>query len=1417
MNQGTITASLPDNLLDHKLNLYPQVICTILLTIFLNFPAFTQGLEIIARVIDSTNLQPVPFSTIFITEGSGTIADETGFFRMQVSPENLSDTLHISCVGFLGKKILVREMSLTRLDSIFLQPHIIELNEVSVEARARKPPAAKDIIRFAIRNIPENYPDSTVLYNGYYREYVKKDEQYINLFESIINLEDPGFESIDDFNAGLIFKRINQDFPVDSQLMRPYDNRDKFVPYSFMPIPLNNELVILRAHDPVRNFNRESLYFIGRLEKDFIRNHDFDNPKLTYLGDRPYYYINFKDNKKYTIGINRISLKGTIYIDALNYGIKRLNYRATIDNGVTRQKLFELSLEYRLVDNIYMLHYLSFNNLFQTRNFTLRETSIYDDKLQLIFNKPLNPEDAGNPDNLTVYLENREQEIKKIELKNNSMLITFSEKSPVSGKLKINLLPRNITTRKKIADNEKYLFNNLHFEFRNFRDLQGNAIQSNEFNKYYQYREFFTNLISQENNGITSNLIDKTKPVIENRVFGEYSGDTSWLNTPLIEENVVSRKIYSRDAKMNRFLEALSMDSENKLNDIIYIHTDREVYAPGDTLWFKAYIRNRKYLTESRLSETFNILLVNDKGTIIEQEKFLNTGSGAHGQLLLDNTLADGTYFVTGYSSWMENFDINGLYNKKILVLKDRQYNLRLAATFDKPGYFPGDTIRLLVNCYDGLNRNVDEVNFSYRFVSGRDLLARGSGNTSYSWMEPLTMVVPAGLDTVPVIQFRSNYQSGKLDTVLNVPVHQNIHVDFFPEGGYCINGTETDMAFKAVTGDGNPVEIKGEIIDQDGQEIASAASRFDGMGVFPYKPQENGTCYFRITRPECFNKIIALPGGRKAGWLLHLQKDNRNSNYLELEISNVNAGNDTALITLTVRGYLCYWDFIITGKKKTVRIPTEDLPRGIAVLTLFNNRLLPQAERLVCIYPDCQVKAELHTDRQKYVPRDSVNLFVRLACEKPLVASGSFSLSVTDDQLCSSPMLDEPGIVTSLLLSPEIHGEVHNPGHYLDLSDNSAAGDLDLLLMTQGWRNYEYLAKIVDSINLVRPQNMDAISGHLMKQPLGGESRPTDGSLIVYFGGNSTVIPVNKDGVFSFIPDYASSSNTGIFLYAEDKNKKSNLSIILDSSAFENNMQAYIRYLADSMGRITAAPRPGQYRLQDYFSLNLDNNRWLEEVIIRGTARKKKFSTADLAFSKRKADQEELDLAVFMQDLETMVYKFNRNSAPVYYCIDGILQYTYDSGDGRSPPKMIPDYTYAYYIKPEQIAEYTVISGPEVQALYGYRIEYIIDVKTKPFSERKESRKWENPVRIEKYAVSKEFYKPVYDTEEKRSSTIPDLRKTIHWEPELRLAEDGTANIRFYNGDRYTRIRCTLEGITEDGIPVRADYFYDVTLTGEK
>jgi hypothetical protein len=1362
-------------------------------------------LEFQARIIDSSSFEPIPFSTIYLSEHKGTISDELGFFRIQLSPEELRDTLHISSIGYQSRSIPVLMQQRAGPDTIYLHQSRVELSELEITAKGKRAPGSKQIIRRAVREILNNYPTFPLVYNGYYREYIKHGADYINLFESILNIEDPGYQSVDNFNAGLLYKRVNRQFQVDSILMRPYDNREKFVPFSIMPISLNNELLILRAHDPVRNFNVHSLYFIERLDRDFLRNHDFTAPKLTYLDERPFFLISMKDNQKYRSGSNRIYTSGSIYIDALNYGIKRIEYESTMDNGITRRRLFGLNLEYALEDEVYLLHYLSFNNLFYTRNFALVKTGIWKDQVELTFNRPVNKMYDGDLNSISVFLEDELQEIRDIDIQQSKIYLSFPKNSSLGERLKINLWPRNVTTRHKITQNLDFLKEKLTFEFPELKDINDNELADNELNEYYQYREFFTRQTDSTLEGITSNLVDKSIPVIDNRIFGSYAGDTSWLNTPLIKENISSRNIYSENPELNKFIEQLYLSSDSRLDEVVYIQTDREVYAPEDTLWFKAYIRNKKFLSGSELSKVFHVLLVNEDGRIVYQDKYLVEESGSKGHLALEHNLEEGIYYLSGYSSWMENFETEALFSKRILVQKEKRDGLTLAAAFESPAYIPGDTVRMLVNCYDDYNQTIDDVSFRYRLVDGKNVILRGQGTTGKSWLEPIPLVLPVAFETQPKVELRSVYKSEVLDTVYSVPLIRNLQLDFFPEGGSGLNGVPSNIAYKVSDSRGDPVEIKGEVIDEDGKVLVTTASLHDGMGAFRITPEKDESYYFRITDPPTPGTRFVLPEGKEKGWQLHLEQKSEEG-HLELELNEVHTGNDTALITVMIRGYLCYHKVLRTRGRTVLQIPLDDLPPGIAVISLFDNQLIPQAERLVYIHPSNRVSASIKTDRQQYLTRDSVQMTVRLISDLPVHTGGSFGLSVIDNQLGSTAAINEPGILPSLLMSRELSGSVSRPDYYFNMSNNKVQNHMDLLCLTQGWRNYTYRE--------YAPENRDVISGKLIRPTLRSDTNPVEGRIVVLFGGNSTSIPVENDGTFSFLPEYSTETSNELYLYGEDKRGRSNLSIVLNSSDFKNDLEAYLHYLTDSLGSTEIPYGMSREQLQDHFSYSLENHYWLEEVVISKTVEKKEMSIADLAINKREARPEDIEMAFDMEDLEEIVRKPNPDEHPVYYVIDGMLQFTYEARD-TTFPVMIPDYNYAHNIRPEEIESYTVVTGQEVQALYGYGIMYVIDVKTKSISGRPNSI-WDNPQTISDFSITKEFYKPRYDTEIRRYSSVPDLRKTIHWEPDLQFDEDGVATVSFYNGDRYTNIKCVVEGITGEGIPVHAEHFYKVSLSRE-
>jgi len=68
----------------------------------------------------------------------------------------------------------------------------------------------------------------------------------------------------------------------------------------------------------------------------------------------------------------------------------------------------------------------------------------------------------------------------------------------------------------------------------------------------------------------------------------------------------------------------------------------------------------------------------------------------------------------------------------------------------------------------------------------------------------------------------------------------------------------------------------------------------------------------------------------------------------------------------------------------------------------------------------------------------------------------------------------------------------------------------------------------------------------------------------------------------------------------------------------------------------------------------------------------------------------------------------------------------------------------------------------------------------------------------LEGFAYPAEFYNPDYS---KQTPPVPtDFRRTLYWNPDLKLDENGEANITFYNNSRQTTLSVEAEGQAPDG-----------------
>jgi hypothetical protein len=88
---------------------------------------------------------------------------------------------------------------------------------------------------------------------------------------------------------------------------------------------------------------------------------------------------------------------------------------------------------------------------------------------------------------------------------------------------------------------------------------------------------------------------------------------------------------------------------------------------------------------------------------------------------------------------------------------------------------------------------------------------------------------------------------------------------------------------------------------------------------------------------------------------------------------------------------------------------------------------------------------------RRTYNPYEKIELEVAASKGKTPV-----SLSVRDAYGCDT-LFDNGNILTEMLLASEVKGFIPNPGWYFEKDDETHRRALDLLLMTQGWRRFNW------------------------------------------------------------------------------------------------------------------------------------------------------------------------------------------------------------------------------------------------------------------------------------------------------------------------------------------------------------------------
>jgi TonB-dependent SusC/RagA subfamily outer membrane receptor len=873
------------------------------------------------------------------------------------------------------------------------------------------------------------------------------------------------------------------------------------------------------------------------------------------------------------------------------------------------------------------------------------------------------------------------------------------------------------------------------------------------------------------------------------------------------------------DDPFDELLKKLQVFTDKYAQEKVYLHLDKPYYAIGDNIWFKAYVTNAKTSAPSTISNMLYVELI-DQDDSIKRQIMLPMESGiTWGDFKLPDSLSEGNYRIRAYTQWMRNAGPAFFFDKTIKIGNSWANKVFATATNAYSTTNNTQKVTSTVQFLDKSGKPYANNSVTYDVQLNNRSIDRGKGKTDAT-----------GRITIEVVNTQPNlYKSGKIIAKLtlanNTTVTKTIpikttstttDVQFFAEGGKLVEGLPSKVAVKAVNSNGLGEDVTGTIVDNEGVEIMNFETSYLGMGALILNPLSGKTYTAKIKFKNGSQASVPLPKVEKSGFILSVNNIDTAKMAIKVMLSPDLLNTGELNLVGQHNGEVYFVTKVPTGKQLVaITAPKSEFPSGIMQLTLFSPTNEPLSERLVFVNSN-KDKIDLKVENlmPSYSKREKVDLSM-LANNGNTPIQGSFSIAVTNASVVAPDPENESNIYTGLLLTSDLTGYVEKPNHYFLKDDAKTRTELDLLMLTQGWRKVEW-KKIADSqfpVITYQPERVMHISGKITK---GGKPVPKGKvSLFSNTGGFFATDTVSDEqGNFNF--DKIAFGDSVKFV-VQARTEKNNKNVQIDLDIVPNQVVTTNKNTGDIEVNVNESLKSYLMQSDDYFNELvkrglLDRTIMLQEVKIV----EKKNPTPNSANLNGPGGADQVLLAKDMQNFSSLSQYLQGRVAGIM--VQNGQAVSMRSG-GRGAMAIILDgMNMGDEFSLDDIAIFDVESVEVLKsigntAIYGSRGSNGVLVITTKRGAGTESNYARYSPGIVTYAPkgyyqNRQFYSPQYTA---APDAKPDLRTTVYWNPHVATAPTGKGTFNYFNTDQAGAYRIVIEGINAEGNLVHKTFTYEV------
>lgn len=579
--------------------------------------------------------------------------------------------------------------------------------------------------------------------------------------------------------------------------------------------------------------------------------------------------------------------------------------------------------------------------------------------------------------------------------------------------------------------------------------------------------------------------------------------------------------------------------NSNHPNDVLYITTDKMLYAPTETIWFSGHIIENTLRNDTIQADILSLALIKDDDLSVEIRKnYLLTNNYCVGSLTLSDSIPDGNYVLVAYSNIVdsEGEPIHS-FKKMITIVRPSPMLITIDAHIIEN--HNKDTIFIASKVFfpekiSLRNRHSSEIN--YHVSNGRSRTAKIN-------------VIGEAILEIPVSEIRSSDQILHMTVIAGrekknssimlpkLPPDTTL-VEFYPEGSNLISGIRNRIAWKVEPSWNENPSVKA-LLFENNIIIDTIMTDNDGIGLFSLTPQNNNRYTLKILKEDSLSTptVHDLPVHIPSGVALEL--DNAVANdTLRMTITSTEPKSINIVITnIHDRSSILTAPISITKERKA-RIPLSGIHKGLNLLNILDDENNLLATRLFFAHYNQKSIVSLNTNAENYGTRDSVLLRISLKDDHGHNIAGLFTVKCV--HLSRLDTILSKGIASYYYTTPFRDDHLGSQDSSIALYSNKDQLEKQLFFRHTA-SNYlqrittpENALDIYGKYKLTPNGKVHSVNNRRIKRPM---------SILVFQGNAISTIETDSEGKFTPYPEQITIPEDH-FLHTAvmDRGKKSNV-----------------------------------------------------------------------------------------------------------------------------------------------------------------------------------------------------------------------------------------------------------------------------------